>query len=106
MELLQTGRQNGKTFRSVEWVLKGQAQNKFPFWTRVLLVMNHAERERIIKKYHLSPRQVFVFDDWANTGAGVDKTVTVAIDNADVILQNMVRGHRIALITMTMEDRL
>jgi len=84
----------------VKWVKEGAQGSEFPFWDRVMLVFGDAERDRVIAKYELNPRQVFTWDNWKNT-AGIAMSVEVAIDDADLILKYLVRGHTIRIIAMT-----
>jgi len=100
VKLLFMGRRRGKTTKTIKWLLEGEQTNIFPYWSRVMLVANGAERVQLIDKFNLNPRQVFVWDDWKHA-AGIDRSVDVAIDNADLILKQMMRGHEIAIITMT-----
>jgi len=101
VDLLFMRRQRGKTTRIVKWVLKGEPTQQFPFWSRVMLVQNYAQRRMLIEGAHqLHPRQVFTLSDWSKA-AIADKTVEVAIDDADNILRSMARGHHIAMISMT-----
>lgn len=100
MKFLLMGRHRGKTERIIKWLKAGEQSGNFPFWNRVMVVFGEAERERLIAQYELNPRQVFTWDNWRNA-AGIDRSVEVAIDNADLILSYIVRGHPIAFISMT-----
>lgn len=101
MKLLFMWRQRGKTSRIVEWVVKGEQTTQFPFWSRVMLVHTAVQRRWLIEGAHqLHPRQVFTLADWSKA-AIVDKSVEVAIDDADLILKSIARGHKVAMISMT-----
>jgi len=99
VNLLFFWRQRGKTTRIVEWVKEGAQGSEFPFWDRVMLVFGDAERDRVIAKYELNPRQVFTWDNWKNT-AGIAMSVEVAIDapasrgHVDVLGSRQLPFHR------------
>lgn len=100
MKLLFMWRQRGKTSRIVKWVTKGEMIERFPFWNRVMLVHTEAQRRMLIEGEHqLHPRQVFTVSNWSKA-AIVDKSVEVGIDDADLILKSIARGHTIGMISM------
>jgi len=101
VRLLFMWRRRGKTTRIVKWVQMGEQTTQFPFWSRVMLVQNAAMRRQLIEGAHqLHPRQVFTLSDWSKA-AIADKSVEVAIDDADLILRSIARGHTIGMISMT-----
>jgi hypothetical protein len=82
-------------------VQKGEQTDQFPFWSRVMLVQNAVMRRQLIEGSHqLHARQVFTIADWSKA-AIADKSVEVAIDDADLILKSIAKGHRIAMMSMT-----
>lgn len=101
MKLLFMWRQRGKTTRIVRWVQMGEQTQQFPFWSRVMLVQNAPRRRQLIEGEHqLHPRQVFTLADWSKA-AIADRSVEVAIDDVDLILRSIARGHTIGMISMT-----
>lgn len=100
MKLLFLGRRRGKTTKVVRWVKVGFRNSHFSF-SRVMLVMNPAERVRIIAEYELDEHQVFTWEDWQRRVHGMPKETEVAFDNAEFILSNIAGGRRIAMVTIS-----
>jgi hypothetical protein len=79
-------RQAGKTYEAVQWVLEGEQTDSYPGWSRVLLCHTLQEADRIRKDFPaLDYRQVFSWREWRERHPGL-KPVEVAVDNADLIL--------------------
>lgn len=94
MKILMRGRQQGKTHELIEWVLEGVKTDSYPNWSRVLLVHNLQEADRL-RGFHGQPldyRQVFTYDEWS--GGRIGKIpVLIAVDNAEFYLQRMLGGY-------------
>lgn len=96
-------RQGGKTRTAVEWVLEGERTDSYPGWSRILICHSIEESARIRADYpDLDYQQVFSWAEWANVHPGF-KPVSIAIDNADMILSRLLRGHTVSVITGTGE---
>lgn len=77
----------GKTSTCVDWVKAGV--------NRAIVVINHQEGDRIIREYGLSPQQVYV---WGSNTPRI-RGFEVAIDNLDLILQQVYGDVKIATVT-------
>jgi hypothetical protein len=69
----------------------GEAIDKDPYWSRILLFHNIAEAVRIRNEYDLDYRQVFSFNEWRGThGKRISADeVEIAVDNLDLLLSDM-----------------
>lgn len=100
MDIIARGRQAGKTYEAVQWVLEGEQTDSYPGWTRVILAHNIHEADRIREDYPaLDYRQVFGIEEMRNARFG-PKPVEIAVDNADMVLQRLL-GRSVALATTT-----
>lgn len=76
----------GKTTRMVEWLKDNP--------TRILITFNNKEAERIRQQFNLEPQdanRVLGWQDYLDRkGMGKLRYANIGIDNADMILQNMV----------------
>lgn len=102
MKYVYSGRATGKTFACVEWLKEGVQGMRWPFWNRILITFSAAERARLIKTYSLDARQVFTWEDWMHCRGYGQADVELAFDNADLILQQIAKGHPIRLATFNM----
>lgn len=100
MMLLHAGRCTGKTTQALAWLSHGERVRGYPGWSRVLLVHDLAEIERLRGEWgaHVRDhetgdrrqrledfdRRVYVLHDWVR--ALVTSDVDVCIDNLDLML--------------------
>lgn len=95
MKVICRPRQAGKTTELIEWVRQGNAVPHYPFFDRVILVRSLNDGMRLRNHYGLEFNQVYHLEDWQKARIVAD--VEVAIDNADDMLQYLVRqGHLVA----------
>jgi hypothetical protein len=96
------GRQDGKTLQTIAWLSLGHRIDIYPGWSRILLTVNEREADRLRKEYGLDDQQVYPFRDWMSRyKRGFARGLEVAIDNADMILQDLVGDQRLAFVTLT-----
>ncbi len=91
MEMIGLPRRGGKTHQIVER-MKAHAGS-------VLVVMDHAEAQRLRHVYELEPEQVVVASE-AHSLRSRSSPPTFYVDNADAILRNLLGG-RVAAATWT-----
>lgn len=84
----------GKTSRMYEW-LKEDSK-------RIMLVFSKAEEKRLMQKHPSVAHQIMAWETYKNRmGSGMDIR-ELAIDNADMILQQLVR-HPLSYISISEE---
>ena len=99
--LLHDRRASGKTTQAMAWVSNGERIDRYPGWSRVLVVHTRVEHERLrrewgswVRDHETGDRvqrlvdfdhRVYTYDAWAGA-VGVDPDVEVCIDNLDVFL--------------------
>ncbi len=103
MKIIVQPRRAGKTYKLVEWVRQSEKLSDYPYWSRIMLVSNMMEAERIRNSYDLDYHQVFTFDDWQHRYFSPTTEVEVAIDNAELIFTRMFNSD-IRMISMTGEE--
>jgi hypothetical protein len=103
MKIIVQPRRAGKTYKLVEWVRQGKKSSDYPYWSRIMLVSNMMEAERIRNSYDLDCHQVFTFDGWQHRYFLPTTEVEVAIDNAELIFTRMFNSD-IRMISMTGEE--
>lgn len=100
MRVIARGRQAGKTYDTVQWVLAGEQTDSYPGWSRVLLCMSRGEADRVRATYPaLDDRQVFGFEEWRRARLG-RRPVDLRVDNADMVLSQLL-GQSIDGMTIT-----
>lgn len=90
MKIFVSGRRAGKTYKTIEWVKQGKEIRGYPYWDRVILTISIAEADRLRKQYNLDYRQVFSVHEWQHRRHGTGRQTEVVLDNADIILQDLV----------------
>lgn len=114
MEIIIGGRGYGKTTKCFEWLAEAKRTNSYPFWDRVLLVLDldRAQRLRVELRQQAESRgeedaslyynQVYCVQEWegAHLGRGA-APVKVMMDDAQSIIERMLyrRGHELAGVT-------
>lgn len=106
LTVLATDRQEGKTTRLLEWLGGGQAISSYPGWSRVLVVHNFHEVERLRSEIRATepasleddPHRIYSWEEW-QTAQGVDPSVEVAVDNAEFHLPRL--PGRVTLVSLT-----
>jgi hypothetical protein len=119
MELIIGGRRYGKTTQALEWVDQAERIKGYPFWSRVLLVVNSHEADRLRKLLRdraeargegdpagLIYNKVYCVEEWKTAKVGAND-VDVMLDNADLVLASLFnrRGSRLAGATWTARDQ-
>ncbi len=100
-------RRAGKTHEAIQWVLEGHRIDTYPGWSRVLIVpdMRQADELRAAGNPHgLDYRQVYFAQEWRDARVPNRHEIQTAVDNAETMLQGMLGGTGIGLITMTGTD--
>lgn len=101
MKVLTTGRQAGKTRRSVEWVRAGSKVDRYPGFDRILLTHSIREAERIRREFGLEYHQVFSIAEWVGRYKPAFGHVEVVVDNLDLWVADQLGP--VAGVTMTGE---
>lgn len=92
MKVLLTSRQGGKTTTAIKWLLEGKPTQRYPYWSRVLVVpdmamLMHLNKEYYGKIYDLHKR-IFHWEDWKHAyGAAPD--AEVCFDNMDILFSRL-----------------
>lgn len=94
-------RQGGKTTEVVEWIQQGARTDSYPGWSRVLLTHTVHDADRVRRDFGLDYHQVFSIEEWRTARLG-RLPVEVAMDNADIVLANLI-GQWPVMLTMTGE---
>lgn len=112
MQVIVSGRRSGKTTKTLEWVKEARRVPHYPFWDRVLIVATFHEaqvlriglrqeaEEQGIDESGLYYNLVYSIQEWKNAYIDPRWEGLVAIDNAEFILEQILR-QRPALVTMT-----
>jgi hypothetical protein len=108
MNIIVSGRRGGKTHACLVWALAAKRRQAYPFWDRVVLCINVQEADRLRSTLQRMARSlgwdktrvgltydlVYAAEEWTRIYHGHDLTnVQVMLDNADIFLQDMFRGH-------------
>lgn len=100
MRIIAQGRGAGKTYRLVQWVLKGEPIQHYPFWSRIIIVSHHQMIYYLLKMYPaLSKYQVVDRHEWAKLHVAAGD-VEIAVDDAEELLRQVL-GTRPSIVTMT-----
>lgn len=100
-------RGQGKTQAAIDWLSGGYAIDSFPWWSRILLVPDQGQKNWIVQHYGLKKDQtmIYSFEEWKNTKArGTKLGLEVAIDNVDMLLNGMLHGQRVKLVTINEDE--
>src|SRR5262245_2985468 len=116
LEVITGGRRCGKTTKSLEWVEQGSRTDSYPFWSRVLVVVNAQEADRLraeLRRRYRSRRQfdiatdsvynmVYCVEEWRRATFGREP-VEIRVENADLVLYDMfcLGGIKLDSVTMT-----
>jgi carotenoid cleavage dioxygenase-like enzyme len=87
MRIFQAERRMGKTETLVAWAKQSPS--------RIIVVADERERERLVRTYELRPEQVRHWNSNAPRSGGYE----VAIDNLDLILQHVYGDVKIVTVT-------
>lgn len=107
MEIIIGGRRCGKTTKCLEWVDEAERVQGYPFWNRILLTVSQREADRLRQALRRRARargerdsagliynKVYCVEEWQRTRVGAEE-VKVMIDNADLVLQDLIgRGNQ------------
>ena len=102
MSLIIRPRQTGKTYELVQWVKEGERTTYWPFWSRTIVTFSEHEAKRLMREYDLKPGQVFSTTGWRrerNVSFNANRRPEVAVDNADLILTDLLGGFEKATMT-------
>jgi len=97
IEYITGGRASGKTYKAVQWL--NQDPNK-----RIIIVPNSEMADIIINQYALLPKQVMSFASWKDIHNGRGMKKEVCIDNAEIILQMLLGGNKLSMITWSRNE--
>lgn len=102
LKILAMDRQEGKTSAAMDWLCGGERAPGYPGWSRVLIVMNRGEVERLRRAHRVLledfDRRVYSWDEWSRA-VGVSPETEVCIDNAELFLARI--PGRLSMMTMT-----
>jgi hypothetical protein len=107
MTLIIRPRQTGKTTELAEWIKAGSAVTYWPYWDRVIVTFDRREALRVMQKHGLKIGQVFSVDGWRRElqiGYNRNRRPEVAVDNADMILMNLLGPFNTATMTEGEDD--
>lgn len=105
-------RQEGKTTQLIEWLLGGEPIDKWPAWSRVLIVPNPRQMEYIVDRFKTADRELRDkgcpggLQKVVLTAGGYGLTrlrladVEVAVDNAEELIEQQL-GLRPDIVSMT-----
>lgn len=100
--MLVAGRREGKTTQVILWLAGAHKVEGNPGWSRILLTFSKTEADRLRMDYPVFARRIFSLREWTHTAArGLGGDLEIAIDNADMILQDLVGFHRLVYATLT-----
>lgn len=99
--MLVAGRREGKTTKTIRWLLEGHAIDRYPGWSRVIVTATEHEARRLRKEYALQYHQVYSVRDWTGRYQRGFAGVEVALEDADRILYDIVGNHRLGFVTIT-----
>lgn len=111
-QILGGGRQSGKTTRLLNWVAAGEKIDRYPGWSRVLVVHSIDEVLRLRSIIRMDPEhplfeddphRVYSLEEW-RSAHNVAHDVEVAIDNLDLHVAHLIGHHgRVAKVSMSGE---
>lgn len=85
----------GKTARLLAWVQAGRPLDRYPFWSRVIIVPSLKQAEELRKTLKtLRPdldtyRWVFDYGEWYMARVGA-RDVEIAVDNVEALVRNAI----------------
>jgi len=97
IEYITGRRASGKTYKAVQWL------NQDPD-NRIIIVSNSEMADIIINQYALLPKQVMSFASWKDIHNGRGMKKEVCIDNAEIILQMLLGGNKLSMITWSRNE--
>lgn len=93
MQVLVRERQEGKTASLVNWLQQGERTDRYPGWSRVLVVIDERERARLREEYWSSiediDHRLWTYAEWTGLRPGHKRGVEVAVDNLDLLLAEL-----------------
>lgn len=96
MRVITTGKHQGKTTALIGWVAAGKPMQGYPGWTRILLVHDRNEHNRLRRRYWWCiddfEHRIYTLTDWCNA-RNVSRGVAIAIDNLDLHLHLRTSGN-------------
>jgi hypothetical protein len=105
-------RQEGKTTQLIDWLLDGETIDKWPSWSRVLIVPNPRQMEDIVSRFRAADQElrdkgcpgglgkvILTAGGYALTRLRL-ADVEVAVDNAEMLIEQQL-GLRPDLVSMT-----
>lgn len=101
MKLIYRRRQGGKTYELVQWVKEGEPLDKYPGWSRVILTYTEQDAKRIRREYDLEYHQVYAYRDLRDMHGAHRHNFKVGVDNADLLLQQLLRDFDLTVATWT-----
>lgn len=98
MKYIITKTGGGKTHMAV--LLLEEVKEKQPHAHPIILTISFAEAQRVRETYKLREDEVMFWADY-KFARGVSSKDVLILDNADMILQDMIRGGNIVAMTLT-----
>ncbi len=86
----------GKTTRLIEWLKKDSK--------RILVTFSNQEAARLKELYPELKEQIYEWSNWRDNQFCFEYEKEIGIDNADLILQSLLRNE-IKILTITQEEK-
>lgn len=104
MHVLIKNRQEGKTTQLMKWVAEGVEVDKYPFWSRVAIVLNQKRHDALKREYWNKlidfDHRVYTLHDIQH-GRFVSGASTYRLDDLDAFLFEFLPGFNIDGFTIT-----
>lgn len=117
MQVFIGARQTGKTYSALDWLLEGESRKEYPYWSRVIVCATNEQTLYVTRQLHIKtagtrweehPRIIDIRKAvWGvndlKTGLRHNAKVEIMVDDADIVLQQLLRVS-VAAMTLTTTD--